>query len=137
MRVYLTHCSKEKNIDFKATGVEVTPDQLYIDSDIQRFMQRCKDQRVDWAILSDRYGVFRSSDRQKWYEKHPDTVTQAEEDAVIQDFDNKLNHYNEIWFYVRPDSFHPFYQRVLKKTALASRVQVFQDVHQIKSILKT
>lgn len=132
MRVYLTHCSKEKNADLKAAGIEAAPDQLYTNSDIQRFMERCKEQQVDWAILSDLYGVFRSSDRQKWYEKHPDTVTQAEEDAVIQDLDNKLSHYDEIWFYVRPDSFHAFYERVLRKTALASRVQLFEDVHQIE-----
>lgn len=128
MRVYLTHCSKEKNAQAKETGKAVTPDQLYTDPKIQLFMQKCKENNVSWAILSDLYGVFLSDERHEWYEKHPDTVTQEEEEIVIKDFDRKLSYYDEIWFYVRPESFHQFYEKVLKRTVLADKVKIFQDI---------
>ncbi|MGJ3245406.1 MAG: hypothetical protein ACFE0I_04945 [Elainellaceae cyanobacterium] len=131
MRIYLTHCSAEKDVQLKETGIAVTPDRLYTNPDIQQFMMRCKTQAVNWAILSDRYGVYRSNDYHVWYEKHPDTVTNQEEAQIIQAFDHQLSHYDEIWFYVRPASFHSFYERVLRKTDLADRVQMFQNVGDI------
>lgn len=132
MRVYLTHCSKEKNPELEITKAAVTPDQLYTNPEIQKFMEECKKRHVNWAILSDLYGVFESNEHREWYEKHPETVTATEENAVIQNFDSKLDYYDEIWFYVRPASFHPFYQRVLSKTVLANRVRFFQDIYCIE-----
>jgi hypothetical protein len=132
MRVYLTHCSKEKEPNLKGTNVAVTPDKLYTNSGIQQFMERCQEKKVSWAVLSDLYGVYLSNECHIWYEKHPDTVTPQEEEAVIQDFNNKLDSYDEIYFFVRPESFHPFYERVLKKTLLADKVKIFQDVEFIE-----
>jgi hypothetical protein len=132
MRIYLTHCSAEKDAQLQDTGVTVTPDRLYTNPQVQRFMERCKEKNVQWAILSDRYGVYQSNDCNAWYEKHPDTVTPQEENAIIQDFNRKLDLYNEIHFLVRADSFHPFYARVLKKTILAERIQSFQDINSIE-----
>ncbi|MBI4781943.1 MAG: hypothetical protein HY785_11590 [Oscillatoriophycideae cyanobacterium NC_groundwater_1537_Pr4_S-0.65um_50_18] len=132
MRVYLTHCSKEKEPNLQGTDIAVTPDQLYIDSEIQKFMERCQQKNVSWAILSDLYGVYLSSECRIWYEKHPDTVTPQEEEIVIQDFNRKLDSYDEIFFFVRPESFHPFYERVLKKTVLADKVKIFEDVEWIE-----
>jgi hypothetical protein len=132
MRIYLTHCSAEKDAQLQDTGVTVTPDRLYTNPQVQRFMERCKEKNVQWAILSDRYGVYQSNDCNAWYEKHPDTVTPQEENAIIQDFNRKLDLYNEIHFLVRADSFYPFYARVLKKTILAERIQSFQDINSIE-----
>lgn len=132
MRVYLTHCSAEKDPQLKDTGVTVTPDRLYTNPQTQQFMERCKQRNVRWAILSDRYGIYQSSDCHAWYEKHPDTVTPQEEDAIIQDFNRKLDCYDEIYFFVTAESFHPFYERILKKTILAARIQSFQDINGIE-----
>jgi len=132
MRIYLTHCSKEKDPAFKEPGNIATPDQLYIETGIQQFMSRCKAMSVNWAVLSDLYGVYQSDDQYGWYEKHPNTVLPHEEEIIVQEFDRKLNHYDEIWFYIRPESFHSFYARVLKRTALADRVQTFKDLELIQ-----
>ena len=132
VRIYLTHCSKEKDSTFKAPGKTATPDELYTDPEIQKFMIRCKETGVCWAILSDLYGVYQSDERYGWYEKHPDTVTQHEEDKIVQQFDRKLSRYDEIWFYIRAESFHRFYARVLKRTVLADGVRIFNDLDSVK-----
>ena len=132
MRVYLTHCSKEKEPTLKGTDIAVTPDKLYTSPGIQSFMQRCREKGVSWGILSDLYGVYLQSEVHTWYEKHPDTVTQEEGKKVIADFDSKLHLYEEIFFYVRPNSFHPFYERILKKTILADKVRFFQHISSIE-----
>lgn len=132
MRIYLTHCSKEKEPTLKDTDIAVTPDKLYTSSSIQRFMQKCREESVSWGILSDLYGVYLSTEVHTWYEKHPDTVTREEERNVIADFDGKLHLYDEIFFYIRPKSFHPSYERVLKKALLADRVKIFRHISNIK-----
>jgi len=128
MRIYLTHCSAEKDPQLKDTGVLVTPDRLYTHPQIQQFMERCKQNHVPWAILSDRYGIYQAHDRHGWYEKHPDTVTPEEEATIVQAFDRTLNGYDEIYFLVRAQSFHPFYARILQKTRLADRIQCFESI---------
>ena len=95
-------------------------------------MERCQARNVSWAILSDLYGIYLPNERHIWYEKHPDTVTSEEEKAVIQDFNAKLNLYDQIYFFIRIESFHPFYERVLKNTLLANRVKIFQDIEYIE-----
>jgi hypothetical protein len=128
MRIYLTHCSAQKASYLKGTNIAVTPDRLYTDPGIQQFVERCKAANVSWGILSDRYGIYLSSDRQIWYEKHPDTVTKEEAAKIVDDFDTKLSSYSEILFYIRPDTFHPFYRDILKTVFLADRVQMFHDL---------
>ncbi|WP_156427182.1 hypothetical protein [Leptolyngbya sp. NIES-2104] len=132
MRVYLTHCSAEREPLLKDSGKTATPDALYTHPRIQEFMIRCKSMGVSWGVLSDLYDVFGSDQHQAWYEQHPDTVTQYEEDSIIQAFDRALSEYDEIWFYIRPESFHLFYGRVLKRTALADRIRTFEDIELIK-----
>jgi len=126
--LYLTHCSKEKEPTLKGTDIAVTPDKLYTNSGIQKFMERCQEKNVSWAVLSDRYGVYLSSDCHVWYEKHPDTVTPQEEEIIIEDFNTKLDSYDEIYFIVRPESFHPFYERILKKTMFVGKVKTFENI---------
>lgn len=132
MRIYLTHCSKEKSLEAKESGEELTPDRLYTDPGIQQFMERCKATGVRWAILSDRYGIFLPEERHTCYEKAPASVTPEEEMTIIQGFDKLLSGYDEIWFYIRPDTFHPFYERVLINSQLAGRVQRFENLDQIE-----
>ena len=91
-------------------------------------MERCQEKNVSWAVLSDLYGVYLSSECRVWYEKHPATVTPQEEEIVIEDFNNKLDSYDEIYFFVRLESFHHFYERILKKTVLANKVKIFENI---------
>jgi len=131
MRIYLTHCSKEKSATAKASGLPLPPDELYTEDGIQVFMNACKSRGADWAILSDNYGVFFPNEKHAYYEKPPASITPEEEAVIIAQFNERLAGYDEIWFYVRPATFHPFYERVLKASALADRVRLFEKIGEI------
>lgn len=131
MRIYLTHCSKEKSEVAKINGLPLPPDELYTEENIQKFMHTCKQKGVNWAILSDNYGVFFPNEKHAYYEKPPATVTPEEEQAIITQFYKRLAEYDEIWFYVRPATFHPFYERVLEGSDLVKRVRLIQDIRAI------
>lgn len=128
MRIYLTHCSKEKSLDAKATGLPLPPDELYTEAGIRQFMTTCKQKGVAWAILSDHYGVFLPSEKHLYYEKPPATVTPKEELVIIRQFEQKLSGFDEIWFFVRTETFHPFYERVLNSSSLRDRITIFKDL---------
>jgi hypothetical protein len=132
MRIYLTHCSKEKSLAAKTNGLPLPPDELYTEEGIQKFMQTCTQKGVDWAILSDNYGIFFPAEKHVYYEKPPASVTPEEEAAIIAQINERLSGYDEIWFYVRPATFHPFYERVLKGSDQAARVQQFEDIFAIE-----
>lgn len=131
MKIYLTHCSAEKDNTFRGTTVATTPDKLYTNPELQAFVQRCQSKGAAWAILSDRYGVWLPDIPHEWYEKHPATVTQQESQQIVEQFDRTLEPYDEIYFFVRPETFHPFYQKVLVETALATRVRQFSNLQAI------
>lgn len=132
MRIYLTHCSKEKSAAAKANGLPLPPDELYTEDGIQQFMTACKQSGIEWAILSDKYGVFFPTERHPHYEKPPATVTAAEEQAIIMQFADKLAGFDEIWFYIRPETFHPFYERLLMGSSLHERITLFKDLNEIR-----
>lgn len=125
MRIYITHCSAKKDDSIKNTGRKVTPDKLYTAAPTQRFMLRCKDKKVNWAIFSDLYGVWFPNIEYEWYEKDPDTVTEQEFRNLVNDFDQKLQNYDEIWFYYNPGRFHPLYDKLLQETRLKNKVKRF------------
>ena len=88
--IYVTHCSHKKDERYKATGEQVSPDQLYIATPTRGFMVRCKARGVRWAIFSDLYGVWFPEIRHEWYEKDSETVTNGEFLALVRDFDEKF-----------------------------------------------
>ena len=132
MRVYLTHCSKDKSPQAKASGEKLPPDQLYTDAGLQEFIAACKSAGVAWAILSDQYGVFSPDETHEYYEKPPASVTSEEENVIRGQFTQRLAEYGEIWFYTRPNTFHPFYQRVLTQSFLSDRIHLFTDLGEIR-----
>jgi len=67
VRIYLTHCCAEKDPALRGTGEAVTPDKLYTDAPIQRFVAACKRCDVKWAIFSDLYGVWFPDVTHEWY----------------------------------------------------------------------
>jgi len=85
-------------------------------------MSKCQVMHVPWRILPDRHGADLASDRHLWYQKAPETVTSSEKPTIIQAWGGALSAYYKVWFYVRPDSFHPFYGRVLQRSALSGRI---------------
>ena len=134
MRIYLTHCSATKDNSLRETGRKVTPDRLYTSEPIQRFMRRCMEFGVRWAIFSDNYGVWFSEIEREWYGDDvgdPNLVTNEKFLTLLSDFDNSLKDYEEIVFYYNPGRFHPLYRRPLDGTVLKNRVRMITHYREI------
>ena len=131
MRIYITHCSAKKDDSLKNSGNKVPPDKLYTATPTKRFMNKCKEKKTNWAIFSDLYGVWFPSMEHEWYEKEPDKVTEQEFTELVNNFDRKLQNYDEIWFYHNPGRFHSLYKRLLQETRLKDRVKLFTHIREI------
>lgn len=130
-RIYITHCSAKKSCILRGKSKMVPPEELYTSVRIQRFIRICKSEKVSWAIFSDLYGIVFPADKISWYEKHPSKVSQGEFQFLVCDFDEKLNKYNQIWFYHHPARFHQLYKKVIEKTALSERITLFRKINEI------
>ena len=130
-RIYLSHCCALKDDALKETGIKVTPDKLYRSLPIRRFMKTCIERKVDWAIFSDRYGVWFPHLKHIWYDKPPDTVTADEFRKLLKSFSQKLSGYAEIWFYCNYGRLHPFYRKLLSSTVLKKRIRLFCRLREI------
>lgn len=135
-RIYITHCSGTKDATLKGLITEVPPDKLYISAPIQRFMNICKEKKVDWAIFSDEYGVWFPWVKHKWYDKPPDRVTTEEFINLVEDFERKLQDYDEVWFYYNPGRFHKVYRRLIEtvnsRQNLKQKIQEFSCIYEIE-----
>jgi hypothetical protein len=134
MRVYVTYCSGEKDDSLKDADVDVTPDVLYTSKHrIRPFMDMCKRTGVRWAIFSDLYGVWFSEEKHRWYEKSPYDVTEAEFQALLANFDDRLSGYDEIFFYrPSPVYFHGLYRRLITETKLRDRIKIISSIYEIE-----
>ena len=131
MRIYITHCSAKKQKSLKKSHEKVAPDILYTATSIQRFMNECKKKKVQWAIFSDKYGVWFPNEKHEWYEKDPDTVTEEEFRRLVGDFQEKLGCFDEIYFYYNPGRFHRLYNRLLKEAKVKGKMVLFTHKDQI------
>ncbi|MCW4046861.1 MAG: hypothetical protein NWE99_04785 [Candidatus Bathyarchaeota archaeon] len=131
MRIYITHCCAKKDDTLKNSGKKVTPDELYTATPTKRFMEECKRKKVKWAIFSDKYGVWFPEEKHEWYEKDPDAVTPEEYKHLIENFEQKLGKYDEIWFYYNPGRFHPLYGKLLKEVKIKDKITLFTHKSQI------
>jgi len=114
-RIFITHCSREKNPVLEASGAAATPEELYTSSALQAFIRFCKARGYDWAILSDRYGVVFADEPINWYSKPPDTVTGEEFGELLRSFTTRLAGYDEILFQHRPGETHAVFKRIVEK----------------------
>ena len=131
MRICITHCCAKKDDALKGGGMRDGPDRLYTATPTKRFMETCKKCRVHWAIFSDKYGVWFPDIKHEWYEKDPSRVSEAEFARLLDDFDAKLERFDEIWFYHNPGRFHPLYKRLLSQTKLRDRIHMFSHLGEI------
>lgn len=96
-------------------------------------METCKQKGVRWAIFSDLYGIWFPQEKHAWYEKSPNDVTESEVKALLTDFDDKLQEYDEIFFYrPSPVYFHSLYRRLLNETKLRERVRLISSIIEIE-----
>ncbi len=132
-RIYITHCSAKKDDSFRGTKKKVTPDRLYLATPLQRFIKKCKDKSVDWAIFSDKYGVVFPHNKIEWYNKHPSKVKPDEFRDLVDDFVIKLSKYDEIWFYHNPGRFHQLYKKLVEKVRdRGLNVKLFTHLSEIR-----
>jgi hypothetical protein len=125
MRIYITHCAAKKDDSLKGTTRKVTPDRLYIATPIQRFMRRCSQRALRWAIFSDNYGIWFPDELHEWYGDDvgdPDRVTEPKFRKLVKNFDKRLHGFDEIYFYHGPGGFHPMYKRLIKESGINDRV---------------
>ena len=131
MRIYITHCTGIKDDSLMSSDKMVAPETLYVSALTQRFMRRCKSTQVKWAIFSDQYGIWFPEVKHKWYEKHPDSVTDEEFAELLSGFDKNLEEFSEIWFYNHPSWFHSLYQRIIRESTLNQRIRTFSHLKDI------
>jgi hypothetical protein len=86
---------------------------------------------VNWAILSDKYGIWFSEDLHEWYEKNPSRVTGEGFNHLVGEFDTSLRQFDQIYFYYNPGRFHTLYKRLLKSSELRNRVKLFTHLNEI------
>lgn len=113
-KIYVTHCSAKKDDSLEGTGIKTTPDKLYTAQPLQRFIKKCREMGVNWAIFSDLHGVVLSDDEICWYNKDPDDVMEDEYQALVANFIEKLSGFDEIYFYHNPGRFHRLYKRLIE-----------------------
>src|ERR1700693_5896413 len=116
MRIYVTHCSAKKSEATRRSGQAVRPSILCTSTRTQRFVHCCERRRVRWAIFSDEYGVWFPTEKRRWDEKSPDTVSERELRKLVRSFDRRLRPFHQIWFYHHPGRFHRLYRRLLRAT---------------------
>ena len=132
MKVYITHCSKKKDDSLKNSGIKVIPEKLYTAKPTQRFIQKCKEKKVIWAIFSDFYGVWFSNEEHEWYEKSPNKVTEKEFEILKENFEKRLIGFDEICFYYNPGRFHHLYKKLLKEVKIKERITLFTHIGEIQ-----
>lgn len=123
MKIYLTPCCKEKSETARIHNLPLPPEEMYIEPDIQEFFRVCQAKQLTFGVLSDRYGAWVSPEKKHWYQKPPDAVTPQEEQALIRQFDERLQEFDEIIFYIRQEPLHRFYAAVLTQSRLADRIR--------------
>ena len=75
----------------------------------------CQSAGVDWAIFSDQYDVWFPYVKHKWYEKHPNEVSDQEFKNLVENSARKLKKFSVVYFYGNHKShyFHPFYKKII------------------------
>ena len=96
-------------------------------------MNKCKNEGVDWAIFSDRYGVWFSNVHHEWYEKSPNRITEDEFNQLVDNFNKSLSQYNEIYFYHNPGRFHRLYKKLLEDSQLKTKIKLFTHLDDISN----
>jgi hypothetical protein len=95
-------------------------------------MKRCKNAKVNWAIFSDKYGIWFSDTEHTWYERDPNKVTDEEFNMLIENFNSKLKSFDKIWFYYKPGRFHPLYKKLLANNSLKDKINTFTHIKEIQ-----
>ncbi len=130
-KIYITRCSAEKDNSLKGTGEKVTPDNLYTSNRIQTFIEKCREENVDWAIFSDNYGAWFPDQKHEWYDKPPENVSHQEFKELVKSFEENFGEYDEILFYHNINSLPDLFLRIIDKVNVRDKVKLFTDKSKI------
>jgi hypothetical protein len=131
-KLYFTHCCAKKDDSLKGSGKKVSPVQLYQAIPTQRFMERCDEAGVNWAIFSDKYGLVFPQDRVEWCEKHPKKVKASEKKHLFKEAYTDLQQYDRIFFYYNPGRIHPLYLELVEEMRRKGvNIQEITHLHEI------
>lgn len=122
--LYFTHCCAKKDDSLRDTGRRVSPLELYLATPTQRFMRRCIEIGVEWAIFSDKHAFLFPKDKVEWYEKDPNTLSPAEKEGLFIEAYDVLKNYDLACFYYNPGRLHPVYRELvndMKKRGITIR----------------
>lgn len=114
-KIYITHYSAKKDDTLRDTGEKVISDKLYTAKPLKRFVKKCKEKSVEWAIFSDKYGLVFPWKKIEWYDKHPNKVTYTEFKLLVNNFVQQLSKYDEFWFYYNPGCFNSLYKKLVQE----------------------
>lgn len=131
-KIYFTHCSAKKDTSLRDSQKKVKPIHLYTATPTQRFMKRCQSVGVDWAIFSDKYGIWFPNIKHKWYEKNPKRVSDEEFERLLKNFDNSLRKFDKICFYYNPGRYSPLYEKLVNSSSLKKRILPITHLDDIK-----
>ena len=126
--IYLTNCSAKKDDELKGSGEMVSPKDLYTSQRIQNFIEKCKDEDVNWAIFSDNYGVYFPFDRHEWYDKPPSSVSDEEFDELVNSFENRLADFDRVIFYREKDSFPDLFRDLVDSVDFDGEIILVDDL---------
>lgn len=113
--LYFTHCCAKKDDTLKGTGKKVPPIKLYTAIPTRRFMKKCSMNKVAWAIFSDKHAFVFPNNLIEWYNKHPNSLTDAEKKKLFDDAFEVLKNYDLVWFYYNPGRLHSFYRELVNE----------------------
>jgi hypothetical protein len=77
------------------------------------------------------YGIWFPEGKHEWYEKDPNTVTEAEFKILKKNVHDLLAPYSEVHFYHNPGRFHSFYAKLIRESNLTNRVKIISHLSDI------
>lgn len=130
MKLFMTYCSWQKDDRFKNNTKKVGPEILYTSRRIRSFIAKCTSEGVVWAILSDHYGIWFPHEKHRWYDLHPDLLSNDQLQKLVLSF-KSLSEYDEIWFFYDAETCHPLYRKVVRESDIEKQVKWFNDLQDI------
>ena len=115
-RIYVTHCSNDKDENLCGSGRKVSVERLHQGIALHRFIDKCQTRNVKWAIFCDKHGIcFPDNPICEWYDLSPKDISIDILRSMAQDFVSQLSDFDEIFFYGNHTSphFSPAHARLL------------------------
>lgn len=92
--LYVTRCCS-----IKTSLPEAIPKEFYLSDIVQRFIKFCISNNLNYAILSDLYGIHFKDEKLKTYDIHPSSLTDAQFIHLGELIKNKCSGIDTIYYH--------------------------------------